>query len=131
MNMNPTPYDILAQLYERKGLDFSHYVALHLRHGFVFSTPDFFIMGRAVCRSWPDDQVTDPTQTAPRIAADAWYIHAMAGDTGKAWSILPWPLGFVGFERFDSVLRWVPTEVIRRFHPANSDAAFALSLLSA
>lgn len=114
-----SPAQVLRELYARKGLSFDQYVAIHIDRGFVFSTPDFFVMGRPVCRQWRKEDVFDADQSAPRAVADGWFIHAMAGDTGKAWSILPWPLGWIGFQRFDNVLRWVPTEVIRRFHPAS------------
>lgn len=127
---NMSPYQILDDLYSRKGLEFDYYVQCHLRCGFVFSTPEFFIMGRPVCRQWKKEDVFDPETAAPKSLADGWMIHAMAGDTGKAWSILPWPLGWIGFQRFDNVLRWVPTEVIRRFHPASTDEINAASVLS-
>ncbi len=70
----------------------------YLQGGFVFSTPDFFIMGRQ------QDEKT-------------WYVHSMAGDMQKAWSILPWHLPFIAFERVRSgkrELTIVPTETLRR-----------------
>ena len=128
--MSNSPTDQLFELYKRKGLDFGTYVSLHLRHGFVFSTPDFFAMGRPVCRQWTKDDVFNPTMAAPRAIADAWFCHAYAGDISKFWGILPWPLGWIGFQRFDNVLRWVPTEIIRRFHPDDVDQANTLAILA-
>lgn len=113
-----SPAQTLCDLYTAKGLDFWLYARKHIEHGFFFATPDYCVMGRPVCRSWPDEDVRNPEMSAPRIVADAWFIHAMSGDTSKAWDVLPWPLGWIGFERFDASLRWVPTELMRKFHPA-------------
>ncbi len=125
-----SPAEILRQLYARKGLNFDAYARVHIDRGFFFSTPEYCVMGRPVCRQWTKEEVFDPTSVAPRAIADAWFCHAMAGDISHVWSILPWPLGWIGFQRFDNVLRWVPTEVIRRFHPASVDEINSQSILS-
>ena len=85
--MSQSPYE---RIYERArkectDAEFAARIGWHLHHGFVFSTPDFGIMG--VARAY-----TNP----PR---NAWYIEAFAGDMSKAWSILPWELPWVAFQR--------------------------------
>ena len=90
-----SPWERIVAKYAEKGdpslgraLDFN------LAHGFVFSTPAFFIMGHEL--------------------DGAWFIEGMAGDCSKAWSILPYELPSVGFQRFDNDLRFYPIETLRR-----------------
>lgn len=93
---------------------FGFYLDWHHRHGFVFSTPDYFIMGRAVDKDAFDPEVLD---IAIHGKLNAWYIHAMAGSLSKAWDILPFPLGWLGWERVrggQRELGWYKTEEIRR-----------------
>lgn len=75
---------------------FSEYCGWHLQHGFLFSTPDFFIMGRAAVKKSLED--IGPTWGAEHNP-DTWYIFMMAGDPSKAWSILPYYLPWIAFER--------------------------------
>lgn len=77
---------------------FAWYVDWHARHGFVFATPEFFIMGRAVNKAFFEGR--GPILEAIPIGfADTWYIHAMAGDMQRAWDILPAPLPWLAWER--------------------------------
>ena len=89
-----TPLDRIAVEYAQKGHDFAEALERNYREGFVFSTPDFFIMGRE--------------------REGSWFIEAFAGDMAKAWSILPYELPFISFERFDNSLRFVSLSVLRR-----------------
>lgn len=85
---------------------------LHLEFGFVFSTPAFFIMGRPVDKDAPHGLILDPSYQFKREECDCWHVYLAAGDLGRAWSILPWPLGWMSFERKNE-LRFVETERIR------------------
>lgn len=81
---------------------FDYYLNWHLAHGFVFSTPDFFIMGRAIylCHEEAETlEVINSFVLVEEIDAQAWYVHAASGDLSKAWGILPWPLPYIAFER--------------------------------
>ena len=103
-----SPIDKCALEFVKHGVDFAYCLEQEYQRGFVFSTPDFFIMGFAVRRNvngllW--DHSDNP---------DAWYITGMAGDMDKAWSILPYELPFVSFQRFDNSLRFIPIERLRR-----------------
>lgn len=75
---------------------FSWYCGWHMQNGFLFSTPDFFIFGRAALKKSLED--IGPTWGAEHHP-DTWYIHMMAGDTSKAWSIMPYYLPYLAFER--------------------------------
>jgi hypothetical protein len=91
-----SPFDRCAEVFEKHGADFSAAVARNLNDGFLFSTPSFFIMGR------------------PHPRGNTWFIEGMAGDCSLAWSILPYPLGWIAFYRFDNELHLHRMEDIRR-----------------
>jgi hypothetical protein len=94
-----TPWEQAIAIYDSEPCfrTFDEDLRLHLRHGFVFSTPEFFVMGRAVWRCAHPDDVCDPATKFD--VADCWHVHCMAGDMAKAWGILPYPLPFVSFQR--------------------------------
>lgn len=74
----------------------------YLAHGWVHSTPDFFVMGRPVSREWPDEVIVDPIHNEEFELTkrhDCWHIALMAGDLVAARNMLPFPLPFVSFER--------------------------------
>jgi hypothetical protein len=94
---------------------FKWYCDWHFRHGFLFSTPEFFIMGRGVPKDHP--LMLDLGVLFAPDSCDTWYIFSMAGDMIKAWSILPWPLPWIAFERVREgkrELTIVPFEQIKR-----------------
>ncbi len=96
-----SPYERLAAEYAANPREqpFSFYVVWHMIHGFVFSAPDFFIMGRAINKAYAERNGLElvPHEEAPM--ADTWYLHAFSGDMAKAWSILPYPLPYIAWER--------------------------------
>jgi hypothetical protein len=95
-----SPYEQIAAQYEAHPQEhtFDFYVRWHLQHGFVFSTPDYFIMGRAVNREFvTNNGLTLDPQAAEHC--DTWYIHAMAGNMTRAWDILPCSLPWLAWER--------------------------------
>lgn len=88
-------------------------IEAHFVTGFVFSTPDYFIMGRPVFRTGDPKLILDPWHRFPWADCDCWMVWLAAGDLGKAWTILPWPLPWLGFER-GLELRFVPAEAMKR-----------------
>lgn len=110
---------------------FEFYLNWHLANGFVFSTPDYFVMGRAMVwaenESWTRNRIDEFTIWAKK-AENAWYVHAMAGDIKKAWGILPYPLGYICFERVRGGKRElvkIPTERMRKLAHALFDEPMA------
>jgi hypothetical protein len=114
-----TPYAEAAAVYDREPCArcFAADLALHLAGGFVFSTPKFFIMGRAVRRDAPLACIVDPAFAFARESADCWHVYLMAGDVAAAWSVLPWSLPWISFERKNE-LRVYSLSDIRRLSPA-------------
>ena len=89
-----SPIDRCAVAFATHGCDFASALERNYQQGFVFSTPDFFIMGREL--------------------NGGWFIEGMAGEMARAWSILPYPLPTITFARFDNNLRSVPLSVVKR-----------------
>ena len=110
-----SPYEQAMEVYAREPSvrTFDLDLQLHHRHGFVFSTPEFFIMGRAVVKSAEPRRIVDPTHLWPKAECDCWHIYLMAGDHRAAWSIMPWPLPWFSFERKNE-LRLYPVSRIKR-----------------
>jgi len=93
----------------------------HLLHGYVFSTPEWFIMGRAVHAQADPELIKDPWHVFPREEHDCWLIFAYAnlsrhnfiGLVEKFLRVMPYALPLVAWERErDYRLRFYP---IKRF----------------
>lgn len=107
-----SPIDHCAVAFATRGVDFAHILELHYQHGFVFSTPDYFVMGRPVIRSWSAELIRDPFCTVS--PGDAWWIHGYWGDLLAAFKALPYELPFIGWEKFDLDCRFYPIDAVRR-----------------
>ena len=112
--------------------DWGAVVGWHMQHGFVFARPDFFIMGRPVLRYSPESLITEPTYLYKSEFCDCWYVHAMAGNLARAWSVMPWPLPWIAYERVRDGARHLtfrPAEALRRLCPPDiHDESIAHSL---
>lgn len=95
------PYDALKEQYHFRPEEqpFEWYVNYHMRHGFVFSTPRFFVMGLPVVSHLLKADVPVLNHAHQQQTQDTWYVSGFAGDISSAWAILPYPLSFVAFER--------------------------------
>lgn len=94
-----TPYETLAAdwLARPRSVTLEEQELRYKRVGFVFSTHQFYAMGRAVVRGMPDEQIRDPYVSWSLDACDAWYVAEMCGDMRALWSIMPWRLPFIGW----------------------------------
>ena len=99
-----TPYDQARAVYAREtcARTFDEDLRLHLKFGYVFSTPDLFVMGRPVRKDAGYDQITDPRVQFSE--PDTWWVYLASGDIKNLCSLLPYPLSSIGWER-DNVLR--------------------------
>ncbi len=111
--MTPFRQAVEAHARDHGPRSFEEDLVLHLQNGFVFSTPDFFIMGRPVVKSAEPALILDPAVRFPRDKCDCWLVYLAAGNLGKAWSILPWELPWLCFERKND-LRFQELDRIRR-----------------
>ena len=93
-----SPYERIAARYAEnpQDYDFEDYLHWHFVHGFVHSTPRYFVMGRAVQLG---TDFTEHLRVCEKGLEDCWYVHAMAGDMRRAWEVLPYELPYIAFER--------------------------------
>lgn len=117
-----SPYEQMRAKYlaEPEDLPFESYLMAHHRHprGVVIQTPDFFVMGLPVTRALLESQMHPLLIDTQH--PDCWYVSAMAGDMGKAWGILPYPLPWIAFDRgakHKKELRILPMAKIRDHLP--------------
>ena len=110
-----TPFEQARQVYAHEpcARSFEQDLQLHYLHGFVFSTPKYFIMGRPVDKDAAPALIVNPAHTFDIRVCNCWHIYLMAGGHAEAWDIMPWPLGWFSFERRNE-LRFYPAERIRR-----------------
>jgi hypothetical protein len=94
-----SPYLEIQELYLKSPEErpFGYYLSIHLERGYVYSSPDFFWMGVPVVKS--ELEAGRYPLTLPSGKPDCWYISALAGDMVKAWSVEPFPLPWIGFDR--------------------------------
>lgn len=78
----------------------------HLAHGYVHSTPEYFVMARPVLSTASPAEIANPWHQFKE--PDAWFIWLMAGDMAACWRRFPYPLPFIGFARRDKAARFYP-----------------------
>lgn len=112
---NMTPIERAARIYEQEpcARTFGEDLEAHFTTGYVISTPDLFVMGRAVSRGATREQILDPWVAFPEGMTDAWMVYLFAGDLSQVLRYLPGPKEWVAFER-KNVLRFRRFKSIRR-----------------
>lgn len=112
----PTPFDLAAGIYESEPCanTFEHDLLAHHQHGYVFSTPESFIMGRPVDKAALIEEILDIEFAFPREKHSAWLVWAFAGDIRHALRFLPYRLPWVIFQRKNE-LRVYPMERFEGF----------------
>ena len=114
-----TPFDKAAVVYQSEPCAHSFHSDLIWYHenGFVFSTPNYFIMARPV-----DTEAHENDIVGRRIfklsECDGWLIHCMAGDISRVWEIMPFYLPLLAFQRKNE-LRVMPFSAMRRLAEIN------------
>lgn len=86
---------------------------IHLLHGYVFSTPTFFVMGRPVAKWWPQRMIVDPSEN-PLGRKNCWHVYLCAGDLLGALSAMPFTLPFTSFERNNTLKVYRTDALLRR-----------------
>ena len=106
-----TPFEKAAAVYIRESCPrtFLEDLELHARHGYVFITPAYFIMGRPVWSQGEVEEVVNPEFVYGREYQDAWMVYLCA-TTGthplkEFLKLEPYPLPLLCWER-DNKLRF-------------------------
>jgi hypothetical protein len=109
-----TPVERAAQIYQAElcAHTFREDMEFYLLNGFVFSRPDFFVMGRPVVSVASQEQITGHHRF-PSRGCDCWHIHLAAGNLPRMWAMLPWDMAIISFERKNE-LRFLKLSTMRR-----------------
>lgn len=77
-------------------------VAYYLRHGYVFGTHEYFVMGRPI-KLMPTRALTGKAISFrvafPSGEWNCWYMHSLSGDLSRVWKVLPYDLPWIAFHR--------------------------------
>lgn len=106
------PFDQVADLYRqyRCSRTFDEDICAHIETGYVVSTPEYFMLGRAVDR-WADPAlICNPWHAFPVADQNAWLCYAFAGCQSKLLTLAPFRLSWVGWQRRGKALRFYRTE---------------------
>jgi len=108
-----TPVERAAAVYDREpcARTFREDLEAHLLHGFVFSTPSYFIMGRPVDGNSTQKLICNPWVSFP--SPDCWHVYLYSGHLSDAFANIPYILPFVSFER-NNILTKHPLANIQR-----------------
>jgi len=122
--MSDDPFHAAASVASIAG--FTNDLAAHLEPGgHIVSTPEYFVMFRAVPVDAAMDQVLNPWWRWPAEECDCWYIWLAAGDLAKAGEMLVREFGakkWLAFQRegpprywrFESTISWLARTAGRR-----------------
>ena len=72
-------------------------ILLHVRDGFVYSSPTALALVRPVCQSGAYKDLTSPWVCFDD--PDTWWVYLMVGNTREAVQHLPFFLPWIGWER--------------------------------
>ena len=117
-----SPFEKARAVYskEANARSFEADLQLHFEFGFVFSTTEFFVMGRPVDSTADKEMILNPAFQFRRAEADCWMVWLASGDLAKAWRILPYPLKWMAFERRND-LRFVELARIQNLSRIDSE----------
>lgn len=107
------PAQRAAALCQARGGDFRDELEAHLLGGFVFSTPESFLMGRPVRRGAAE--IADPWAHWPRPECDAWFVWVGVGRAAALLAQMPYPLPWIGWHRQGRAWRadhWTPLRLL-------------------
>lgn len=102
-----TPAERIHALYSDTERSFRGDLEQHLLNGYVFSTPEFFLMGRPVDSKASMEEINDPSVVFPRDRQDCWVVYAYADIMGNSvrglvknvLTMMPYPLPLVCWQR--------------------------------
>jgi hypothetical protein len=109
-----TPAERAAELCRARGASFRDELEAHLLNGWVFSTPEVFLLGRPVPRS---ADMADPHAVYPAEECDAWFVWLGVGSAERLLALMPYELPWIGWYRQGRGWRschWLAMGALRR-----------------
>jgi hypothetical protein len=96
-----TPAEKAAVVYtvEPCARTFEQDLALHLLNGYVYSSPEYFVLARPVWAGAPEEEILDPECVWPVEVCNCWWIYLFSGDLAEAVKLFPFRLALIGWER--------------------------------
>lgn len=114
------PFDAMEAWFERNPspvTNFSEMLVWHLRHGYVFNTHEYFVMGRPIrlepTREQTDEAIARLFVYEPR-EANCWYFCALSGNLRNSCKVLPFDLKWMAYHR---MIRGKPRLFVRPLAP--------------
>ena len=84
----------------------------HVMHGYVYSTPEYFMLLRPVDRYATESRISDPSYVFTPESCNCWFVMMMAGDLRRCFVNQPYYLPFCGYAYKDR-LRFYKTDTIK------------------
>jgi hypothetical protein len=115
-----SPVERAAEVYKRERCtrSFRDDLEIHLLHGFVFSRPDYFIMGRPVVSTADENDIADPLYQFHSSECDAWHVALFSGNIARAFHVMPWRLPRITMQRQNELRIYELSEIERLFPPS-------------
>ena len=128
-----SPVDKVRMLYTADSpRTFEEDLCAHMRTGYVYSTPEYILMGRPVCSQAPQAVINDVWCVFDPSTWDGWYVYAFAlrddrglcGLVKKLLTHIPFYLPLVAWERSGEPLKFFSTEQLltkyAKLHPVTN-----------
>ena len=126
-----TPFESIFRLYQDfPELSLEDDILAHMNNdvnGYVFSTPEVFLMARGVVKGAAAELLADPWYMFPVEQCNCWLVWAGAGVLQKFWTFEPVELPWMCWGRDNGSLKYYRTRVLKRHDPEKSILAGPLS----
>ena len=96
-----TPLEQAIEVYsqEQCARPFDEDLNAYLLGGIVYSSPELFLMGRAVPRVADPAHIVNPYVAFPEDQCDCWHIALLAGTVSDAFALPLCPKPYISFEK--------------------------------
>jgi hypothetical protein len=116
--MRLAPIQIARYIHEKYrmvGLPFEEKLGEHLKHGYVYNSPECFIMGRPVDSKADSDDILDYSKEFSE--PDCWYVCLAVGikKLNDLINLMPYDLPLVGWQRMSGDIRYYNTKRLKKF----------------
>lgn len=112
-----TPIEEILALYTQypQPQTFEEDLAAYLRTGYVFSTPEVFLMGRAIDKNSTAELIANPWHAFPREEQNCWLVFAASRIESNIFKskqflqFVPYYLSWLAFQRRGKALKFYET----------------------